>query len=80
MKRNVGMLILFLLLGWLVGAWIATALEPVQSLSFLTASKVIKWSPQADLNIISYDFNIQMKLCLLSLLTMIISVWLYRKL
>lgn len=80
MKRNVGMLILFLLLGWLVGAWIAIALEPVQSLSFLTASKVIKWSPQADFNIISYDFTIQMKLCLLSLLTMIISVWLYRKL
>lgn len=80
MKKNVGMLLLFLLLGWLVGAWIAIALEPVQSLSFLTASKVIKWSPQADLNIISYDFTIQMKLCLLSLLTMIISVWLYRKL
>lgn len=80
MKRNVGMLILFLLLGWLVGAWIAIALEPVQSLSFLTASKVITFSPQADLNIISYDFTIQMKLCLLSLLTMIISVWLYRKL
>lgn len=80
MKRNVGMLILFLLLGWLVGAWIAMALEPVQSLSFLTASKVITWSPQADLNIISYDFTIRMKLCLLSLLSMIISVWLYRKL
>lgn len=80
MKRNVGMLILFLLLGWLVGAWIAMALEPVQSLSFLTASKVITWSPQADLNIISYDFTIRMKLCLLSLISMIISVWLYRKL
>jgi hypothetical protein len=80
MKRNVGMLILFLVLGWLVGALIAQALEPVQSLSFLTATTVIKWSPQADLSIINYDFNIQLKMCLLSLLSMIVSVWLYRKL
>ncbi|AOZ91913.1 DUF4321 domain-containing protein [Paenibacillus crassostreae] len=80
MKRNVGMLILFLVLGWLVGALIAQALEPVQSLSFLTTSTQIEWSPQADFNIISYDFTIQFKLCLLSLFCMIISVWLYRKL
>ncbi|AJS57506.1 DUF4321 domain-containing protein [Paenibacillus sp. IHBB 10380] len=80
MKKNIGLLLLFLLLGWLVGAWIAKALEPVQSLSFLTASTMIKWSPQANLDIISYDFTIQMKLSLLSLIGIIVSVWLYRRL
>ncbi|MGF7047186.1 hypothetical protein J2T13_001688 [Paenibacillus sp. DS2015] len=80
MKKNKGLLLLFLLLGWLVGAWIAKALEPVKSLSFLTASTMIKWSPQANLDIISYDFTIQMKLSLLSLIGIIVSVWLYRRL
>ncbi|MHA0857063.1 DUF4321 domain-containing protein [Paenibacillus sp. CMAA1364] len=80
MKRNVGMLILFLVLGWLVGALLAQALEPIESLSFMTKSTVIKWSPQADLDIISYDFTIRLKVCLLSLFSVIISIWLYRKL
>ncbi|MWV46728.1 DUF4321 domain-containing protein [Paenibacillus sp. HJL G12] len=80
MKKNIGILLLFILLGWLAGAWIAKALEPVQALSFLTASTPIKWSPQANLDIISYDITIQMKLSLLSLIGIIVSVWLYRRL
>lgn len=79
-KKNAGTLILFLILGWLAGAWIAKLLEPVKALSFLTASTVIKWSPQADLDIITYNINLQFKLCLLSLAGMITAVWLYRRL
>lgn len=79
-EKNVGTLLLFLILGWLAGAWIAKLLEPVQALSFLTASTVLKWSPQADLDIISYDITIHLKLCLLSLAGIITAVWLYRRL
>ncbi|MHA6533578.1 DUF4321 domain-containing protein [Paenibacillus sp. BAC0078] len=79
-KKNVGILLLFLILGWLAGAWIAKLLEPVRALSFLTTSTVLKWSPQADLDIISYDITIHLKLCLLSLAGIIIALWLYRRL
>ena len=33
-EENKGMLILFLLLGWLTGTWLAKALQPVKALSF----------------------------------------------
>lgn len=79
-KKNVGTLLLFLILGWLAGAWSAKLLEPVKALSFLTTSTVLKWSPQADLDIITYDITIQLKLCLLSLAGIITAVWLYRRL
>lgn len=79
-KKNVGTLLLFLILGWLAGAWIAKALASVKVLSFLTASTVLKWSPQADLDIITYDITIHLKLSLLSLAGMITAVWLYRRL
>ncbi|WP_025688042.1 DUF4321 domain-containing protein [Paenibacillus zanthoxyli] len=78
-KRNIGMLLLYLILGWLVGAWAAKLLQPVKALSFLTKSTLIKWSPQADLDIFSYDVTIQLKLCMLSLIGIIIAVWLYRR-
>ncbi|WP_019908977.1 DUF4321 domain-containing protein [Paenibacillus sp. HW567] len=79
-KKNVGILLLFLILGWLAGAWIAKLLEPVRALSFLTTSTILKWSPQADLDIISYDITIHLKLCLLSLAGIITALWLYRRL
>ncbi|MDO7906889.1 DUF4321 domain-containing protein [Paenibacillus sp. JX-17] len=79
MKKNAGMFILFLVLGWLIGAWIAKALEPVHSLSFLTHATMISWSPKANLDIISYNLTIQLKLSLLSLIGMITAIWLYRR-
>lgn len=79
-KKNVGTLLLFLILGWLAGAWIAKLLEPVQSLSFLTATKMLSWSPRADLDIITYDITIEFKLGLLSLAGIITALWLYRRL
>ncbi|WP_422660161.1 DUF4321 domain-containing protein [Paenibacillus sp. EC2-1] len=80
MKKNAGVLILFILMGWLTGTWIAKLLLPVKALSFLTTSKMLTWSPEANLDIINYDINIEFKLCLLGLIGMITAVWLYRRL
>lgn len=80
MKKNAGMLTLFIFLGWLVGAWIAKALQPVGVLSFLTRATSIYWSPKADLDIISYNITIQLQMSLLSLIGIIAAVWLYRRL
>ncbi|MFB5267290.1 DUF4321 domain-containing protein [Paenibacillus enshidis] len=80
MKKNAGMLLLFILLGWLVGAWIAKALQSVSVLSFLTRATDISWSPRADLDIISYNIHIQLQMSLLSLIGIIAAVWLYRRL
>ncbi|WP_046215712.1 DUF4321 domain-containing protein [Paenibacillus wulumuqiensis] len=80
MKKNAGTLILFLLLGWLIGEWIATLLEPVAILSFLTKSTTIDWSPSANLNIIRYNIELHLKLSLLSLLGVVAAIWLYRRL
>ncbi len=80
MKKNAGTLILFLLLGWLLGTWVSTLLEPVTMLSFLTKSTTIDWSPNANLNIIRYNIDLHLKMSLLSLIGVIVSIWLYRKL
>lgn len=80
MKKNAGMLILFLLLGWFIGAWVATLLEPVAILSFLTKSTTIDWNPSANLDIIRYNIEIHFKMSLLSLIGIVASIWLYRKL
>ncbi|GAB6929352.1 hypothetical protein JCM10914A_33350 [Paenibacillus sp. JCM 10914] len=79
MKKSKGMLILFLLLGWLLGTWLAKALEPIKALSFLTAQAPIRWSPRADFDIISYDINLELKVCLLGLLGIVAAIWLYRR-
>uniref|UniRef100_A0AAE9L6W5 DUF4321 domain-containing protein n=1 Tax=Paenibacillus polymyxa TaxID=1406 RepID=A0AAE9L6W5_PAEPO len=79
-EKNVGMLILFLLLGWLLGAWIAKALQSIKFLSFLTHPTRISWSPRADLDIISYNITINFELSLLSLIGIIAAFWLYRRL
>ncbi|MDP4095667.1 DUF4321 domain-containing protein [Paenibacillus sp. P96] len=80
MKKNVGVLTLFILLGWLIGAWIAKALQSFSGLSFLTRATAISWSPRADLDIISYNITVQLQMSLLSLIGIIAAVWLYRRL
>lgn len=80
MKKNAGIFILFILLGWLVGAWSAKALKSVGILSFLTHATAISLSPKADLDIISYNIHIQLQMSLLSLIGIIAAVWLYRRL
>ena len=79
-EKNLGMFLLFLLLGWLIGAFIAKGLEQFKALSILTNTTTISWSPKANFDIISYNLNIQLKMSLLSLLGMVSAIWLYRKL
>lgn len=80
MKKNSLTLIIFLLIGMLAGMIIAELLSPIPFLSFLTHSAEITWEPKADLNIIKYDFYIRVKLNLASILGLILSIWIYRKL
>ncbi|MDN4619728.1 DUF4321 domain-containing protein [Paenibacillus sp. PsM32] len=80
MKKNAGMLILFLLLGWFIGTWVATLLEPVAMVSFLTRSTTIDWEPSANLDMIRYHLEIHFKVSLLSLIGIVASIWAYRKL
>lgn len=80
MRKNAGIFTLFIILGWLLGAWIAKALQSVQVLSFLTKATSITWEPAADLDIISYNITLTLQMSLLSLIGVIVAIWLYRRL
>jgi len=79
MKKSGFTLALFLLLGLLAAAIVTQLLASVPWLGFLTNSAQIKWEPKADLNVINYDLRIQVKLNVISLLSIIAAVWIYRR-
>lgn len=79
MKKNIWILLLFILIGLLTGALLSRWLEPVPGLSFLTKTSSIEWSPAADLLVFSYDLTIQIQISLLSLVGVIVAIWLYRR-
>jgi hypothetical protein len=66
-------------LGLLAGTIIAELLAPVSSLAFLTKSAQMNWHPKADLQILKYDLDIQVKLNLISFLCAIGAIWIYRR-
>jgi hypothetical protein len=72
-------LIIFIVLGLLAGTIIAELLSPVSSLAFLTKSTPMEWHPKADLQILKYDLDIQVKLNLTSILCAIGAIWIYRR-
>lgn len=80
MTKNSWTLLLFLLIGLLAAAIVTQLLEPIKGLSFLTRSAQITWHPQADLQVLKYNLDIQVKLNLISILGLIGSLWIYRKL
>ncbi|GMK38394.1 hypothetical protein PCCS19_14480 [Paenibacillus sp. CCS19] len=80
MKKNGWTLLLFIVLGLITGALIAKWLKRVSALSFLTDTTTIKWSPDADLAVLSYDLTIRLELSLLSILCLVLAIWLFRKL
>ncbi|MBD3917755.1 DUF4321 domain-containing protein [Paenibacillus sp. PR3] len=80
MKKNGWTLLLFIVLGLITGALITKWLKRVSSLSFLTDTTTIKWSPDADLVVLSYDLTIRLELSLLSILCLVLAIWLFRKL
>lgn len=80
MKKNTVTLILFVLIGIIFGAIITQLLTQVQALRFLTHPASINWEPKADLQVLKYDFAIEIRLNLISLLSIIAAVWIHRKL
>ncbi|QHW34168.1 DUF4321 domain-containing protein [Paenibacillus rhizovicinus] len=80
MKKNIWVLLLFMLIGLLAGALIARSLTTFPGLSFLTNTTTILWSPSADLLVLSYAFTLRLHLSLLSIAGVAFAIWLYRKL
>ena len=79
MKKNFWVLLLFILIGLVAGALVSRWLAPIHGLSFLTKSTQIKWTPAADLVVISYNLTIHLDLSLLSIIGLVAAIWLYRK-
>jgi H+/Cl- antiporter ClcA len=79
MKKSFGLLLIFLLIGLLTGSLVAHLLLSVEWLSFLTKSMLISWHPQADLDFLKYDFVLQLRISLLSILGLIAAAWVYRR-
>ncbi|WP_308634767.1 DUF4321 domain-containing protein [Paenibacillus silvisoli] len=80
MKKNIWVLLLFILIGLLTGALVSRWLSQVPGLSFLTKTSPVVWSPAADLLVLSYAFTLKIEISLLSIIGLIIAIWLYRKL
>ncbi|WP_442603473.1 DUF4321 domain-containing protein [Paenibacillus sp. KN14-4R] len=80
MKKNYFVLILFIMIGLVVGIIIGELLAPVKALSFLTKSVGFSWKPEADLNVIKYNVSLQVQLNLCAVIGLIGAIWLYRKL
>ncbi|MFC4306150.1 DUF4321 domain-containing protein [Cohnella boryungensis] len=79
MKKNGWILLLFLFLGLLAGALLANWLQEVPGLAFLTRALSVSWSPAADLSVVKFSMNIDIRLSLLSIIGAVVAIWLYRK-
>ncbi|NGQ94313.1 DUF4321 domain-containing protein [Brevibacillus sp. SYP-B805] len=69
--------VVVLLAGMIFGSIIGDILGPW--LPFLKVSKTITWSPAADLEILKYDLNLQVKLNLCSIGGLALAFWIYRR-
>lgn len=78
MQKNAIILLVMLVVGLLLGSILGEILSPW--IPFLSVSKAITWEPKADLDILKYDFFIQVRLNLASLLGLIAAFWIYRRL
>ncbi|MFD2369880.1 DUF4321 domain-containing protein [Brevibacillus sp. GCM10020057] len=77
MGKETLILLLLLVCGLLCGSIIGEILGPW--VPFLTKSKVITWSPSADLEILKYDVTIQVKLNLASVGGLALAFWIHRR-
>lgn len=80
MKKNTFTMLIFLLIGLIAAAIVSQLMEPVPALKFLIKPAEISWHPKADLQILKYDLEFQVKLNLISILGLIAAIWCYRKL
>ncbi|EST56580.1 membrane protein [Brevibacillus panacihumi W25] len=71
-------LVFLLICGMLFGSIMGEILSPW--IPFLTKSKMISWSPAADLEIVKYDLNFQFKLNLASIGGLALAFWIHRRL
>lgn len=79
MKKNALTLIVFLLIGLFTGMILSQLLSPYRFFSFLTQSAQISWEPKADFGAIQYDLFFQVKLNIITILSVIAAIWIYRK-
>ncbi|MFH5182230.1 DUF4321 domain-containing protein [Paenibacillus sp. TAB 01] len=80
MKKNTFTFILLLIIGLVAGTLVGQLLAPISALSFLTKTIGLSWQPKADLLVLKYDLNLELKLSLISLAGLAAAFWLYRKL
>jgi hypothetical protein len=80
MKKGNFTLIVCLVIGLISGIIVGHLLEPVPSVQFLTRSVQINWEPKADLDVLKYDFHLQVKLNLCSILGLVGAFFIYRRL
>jgi len=79
-KKNNWVLLICLILGLVAGMIVSELLAPVSGLSVLTKSVSLTWQPKADLSVIKYDLDLQIKLNLLCIIGVAAAFWIYRKL
>lgn len=79
MKKNSFVFILFLIIGLVVGIILGELLSPVKALWFLTKSVPISWEPKADLQVLKYDFYIEIKLNLCAIIGVVTAFFVYRR-
>lgn len=78
MKQKTAILIILLVIGMLFGSLIGEIFS--KWIPLLNKSQQIFWHPKADLNILKYDFYVQVKLNLASIIGLGIAFWIYKKL
>jgi hypothetical protein len=79
MKKNRKMLVVFALLGLVVGSIVTQVVQDVEAVQFLTKSVTFQWAPRADLDVIRYAFDIHLKLNLMNVLGVFAGVWIQKK-
>lgn len=79
MKKSMFVLVLFLVLGLMTGLILTEVLSDVKGISFLTRTTQINWHPQGDFRVLTYDFNLTIRLNLLCIVGMAAAFWIYRR-
>ncbi|MDB5084000.1 MAG: hypothetical protein JWN30_886 [Bacilli bacterium] len=70
---------LFLVIGVVVGSILGDVVARSFNLPFLAASTIIHWHPSADFSILKYDFDFQVKLNLASIAGLALGYFAARK-
>ena len=76
-NKQTAVLILLLVIGLIFGSILGDLLS--NTLPFIAKSQQISWHPQGDFQILKYDFNIQVKLNLATIIGLALAYWIYRK-